>query len=141
MTAYEMRISDWSSDVCSSDLAIVGEQYPFKVAGKNIEPAGNYHVLRPVHQGQEPILVDPPDVAVAIEESSLCIVPVHRPGRVGAVVIAGHHRRAAADDLSARDLRQFRAVLADHFGDMAGRGLADGVELVRRSEEHTSELQ
>src|SRR3546814_7995951 len=24
-TAYEMRISDWSSDVCSSDLA----QYPF----------------------------------------------------------------------------------------------------------------
>src|SRR3546814_1040336 len=23
-TAYEMRISDWSSDVCSSDLAIVG---------------------------------------------------------------------------------------------------------------------
>src|SRR3546814_6729459 len=23
-TAYEMRISDWSSDVCSSDLAICG---------------------------------------------------------------------------------------------------------------------
>src|SRR3546814_2099959 len=23
-TAYEMRISDWSSDVCSSDLAAVG---------------------------------------------------------------------------------------------------------------------
>src|SRR3546814_10637796 len=23
-TAYEMRISDWSSDVCSSDLSIVG---------------------------------------------------------------------------------------------------------------------
>src|SRR3546814_5614050 len=84
------------------------------------------------------------------------------------VVISGHQRRAAADDLSDRALRQFRAVLADHFGDMAGRGLADGVELVRifmrfeqegrsalghavyfdeparparRSEEHTSELQ
>src|SRR3546814_10553743 len=25
-TAYEMRISDWSSDVCSSDLALVDEQ-------------------------------------------------------------------------------------------------------------------
>src|SRR3546814_10266501 len=24
-TAYEMRISDWSSDVCSSDLAIVDQ--------------------------------------------------------------------------------------------------------------------
>src|SRR3546814_17990268 len=47
------------------------------------------------------------------------------------VVISGHQRRAAADDLSDRALRQFRAVLADHFGDMAGRGLADGVELVR----------
>src|SRR3546814_3882460 len=25
-TAYEMRISDWSSDVCSSDLAVSHEQ-------------------------------------------------------------------------------------------------------------------
>src|SRR3546814_10182850 len=25
-TAYEMRISDWSSDVCSSDLKAVGDQ-------------------------------------------------------------------------------------------------------------------
>src|SRR3546814_9021323 len=24
-TAYEMRISDWSSDVCSSDLTVAGE--------------------------------------------------------------------------------------------------------------------
>src|SRR3546814_14580974 len=24
-TAYEMRISDWSSDVCSSDLSVVGD--------------------------------------------------------------------------------------------------------------------
>src|SRR3546814_6807815 len=27
-TAYEMRISDWSSDVCSSDLDLVEEQRP-----------------------------------------------------------------------------------------------------------------
>src|SRR3546814_9971823 len=26
-TAYEMRISDWSSDVCSSDLAAVGGEW------------------------------------------------------------------------------------------------------------------
>src|SRR3546814_10272511 len=26
-TAYEMRISDWSSDVCSSDLFVVGYYY------------------------------------------------------------------------------------------------------------------
>src|SRR3546814_10740714 len=28
-TAYEMRISDWSSDVCSSDLADADGQQPF----------------------------------------------------------------------------------------------------------------
>src|SRR3546814_4168420 len=28
-TAYEMRISDWSSDVCSSDLLVEG--YPWRV--------------------------------------------------------------------------------------------------------------
>src|SRR3546814_1066100 len=28
-TAYEMRISDWSSDVCSSDLRIADCEYPF----------------------------------------------------------------------------------------------------------------
>src|SRR3546814_2159810 len=32
-TAYEMRISDWSSDVCSSDLMIVGGDYVFVHAG------------------------------------------------------------------------------------------------------------
>src|SRR3546814_7222998 len=26
-TAYEMRISDWSSDVCSSDLTIIGKNH------------------------------------------------------------------------------------------------------------------
>src|SRR3546814_18811783 len=26
-TAYEMRISDWSSDVCSSDLSLCGASY------------------------------------------------------------------------------------------------------------------
>src|SRR3546814_9146652 len=30
-TAYEMRISDWSSDVCSSDLPVVSR--PFDLAG------------------------------------------------------------------------------------------------------------
>src|SRR3546814_4968266 len=29
-TAYEMRISDWSSDVCSSDLGGGGTVYPVK---------------------------------------------------------------------------------------------------------------
>src|SRR3546814_5657872 len=33
-TAYELRISDWSSDVCSSDLPIVADPLPPSVSGK-----------------------------------------------------------------------------------------------------------
>src|SRR3546814_4235369 len=35
-TAYEMRISDWSSDVCSSDLAAVGEFDPSRLGNREI---------------------------------------------------------------------------------------------------------
>src|SRR3546814_7579114 len=35
-TAYEMRISDWSSDVCSSDLVIIGSS----VAGATLDGNG-----------------------------------------------------------------------------------------------------
>src|SRR3546814_5214581 len=36
-TAYEMRISDWSSDVCSSDLIPVGLQ---GCGGQSAQPSG-----------------------------------------------------------------------------------------------------
>src|SRR3546814_3260591 len=38
-TAYEMRISDWSSDVCSSDL---------RNGGILLIPPGDYRVTRPL---------------------------------------------------------------------------------------------
>src|SRR3546814_4242106 len=48
-TAYEMRISDWSSDVCSSDLAKAGG-VPWKLA--DVEPDTAYiglsYAVRPV---------------------------------------------------------------------------------------------
>src|SRR3546814_2957319 len=34
-TAYEMRISDWSSDVCSSDLALVMSGWPVPTPAQN----------------------------------------------------------------------------------------------------------
>src|SRR3546814_717842 len=36
-TAYEMRISDWSSDVCSSDLAAIAQILWLKLTGRAIE--------------------------------------------------------------------------------------------------------
>src|SRR3546814_6477526 len=47
-TAYEMRISDWSSDVCSSDLAIeaiIAERSPIWA---RLAPAGRNHVLQAI---------------------------------------------------------------------------------------------
>src|SRR3546814_3108907 len=39
-TAYEMRISDWSSDVCSSDLLLhmFGRQFPDEARGDGTGP-------------------------------------------------------------------------------------------------------
>src|SRR3546814_3501181 len=39
-TAYEMRISDWSSDVCSSDLSIAGSTSPGLPNGRPIDEWG-----------------------------------------------------------------------------------------------------
>src|SRR3546814_7652325 len=42
-TAYEMRISDWSADVCSSDLALRQEGRAFRLpAGSRILDTGGY---------------------------------------------------------------------------------------------------
>src|SRR3546814_9542566 len=40
-TAYEMRISDWSSDVCSSDLFLVGvrQRARQRTRGRRVDPA------------------------------------------------------------------------------------------------------
>src|SRR3546814_15594682 len=38
-TAYEMRISDWSSDVCSSDLSSLGETISDAIVLRNDRPA------------------------------------------------------------------------------------------------------
>src|SRR3546814_5523005 len=53
-TAYEMRISDWSSDVCSSDLVVqrdavhLGEERPLELLGGDLQRAGHHgaHDLR-----------------------------------------------------------------------------------------------
>src|SRR3546814_15265796 len=45
-TAYEMRISDWSSDVCSSDLAFGEMGYAFDLDRAQIEPFANLAHVR-----------------------------------------------------------------------------------------------
>src|SRR3546814_6685882 len=43
-TAYEMRISDWSSDVCSSDLILRGDKTAIIHAASKAEQAFNYMI-------------------------------------------------------------------------------------------------
>src|SRR3546814_6624076 len=47
-TAYEMRISDWSSDVCSSDLIATSDESPrgFRVTRKPLVPGVRSHAGR-----------------------------------------------------------------------------------------------
>src|SRR3546814_5016020 len=56
-TAYEMRISDWSSDVCSSDLDVAvdraGAAQRLAARRPDPPPAGplaRLHVVEPVHR-------------------------------------------------------------------------------------------
>src|SRR3546814_7441409 len=79
-TAYELSISDWSSDVCSSDLneprrcfaPLLGrdsddlsfcdtrilDQLIFKIDGVYVEPSRNDHIFCPADQFDETILID-----------------------------------------------------------------------------------
>src|SRR3546814_8741322 len=55
-TAYEMRISDWSSDVCSSDLGVIAERAP--VFHRNrpavVWPAEDKRIVRHDEHVREP---------------------------------------------------------------------------------------
>src|SRR3546814_4691755 len=54
-TAYEMRISDWSSDVCSSDLARVG-RLPAERMGSGLRHcrgSGGAAHIRPMPPGRD----------------------------------------------------------------------------------------
>src|SRR3546814_4780245 len=66
-TAYEMRISDWSSDVCSSDLAVLGalEIARARIAGAPVGKldlkearAVDRHVERIARRRERPLRVD-----------------------------------------------------------------------------------
>src|SRR3546814_2305415 len=46
-TAYEMRISDWSSDVCSSDLAEARHLATASLTSPTLQGSGNPAVDRP----------------------------------------------------------------------------------------------
>src|SRR3546814_1043035 len=117
-TAYEMRISDWISDVCSSDLgevpigelALVGDDQPAELQRLDIG----------LERGR-----------------------VHRDEHVGRIA-RGLDRGRAEVDLERRNAEQ-RALRRTDFGGEIGEGrqvvARQRGRQGERSEEHTSELQ
>src|SRR3546814_15559623 len=80
-TAYEMRISDWSSDVCSSDLMLEGDAGQTGSASMKTRAAVLHEVgrSRPYAQTRplavETLELDPPgegEVLVRIGAAGLC---------------------------------------------------------------------
>src|SRR3546814_3525717 len=119
-TAYEMRISDWSSDVCSSDLQKRARQSPKGTAGWG--RAEEIRTQRLIARGVDPRDADRFGVADVDRHQP----EVHAPRRRR--VVAEHRVPIAAPLIAER-----RAVAAVRRAHAALR--------IGRSEEHTSELQ
>src|SRR3546814_3705695 len=81
-TAYEMRISDWSSDVCSSDLhGTVRDEIAFIVHGLYLRQAGR-HVALGV-DGLRCRAVPTPGRAPGVAFLDMGTVRQHHPKQVG----------------------------------------------------------
>src|SRR3546814_7835656 len=111
-TSYEMRISDWSSDVCSSDLGVVREglqQVELHAGQGNVAAVAVEQLVR---------------VEVEREAPEACQVGGLRPIRFGfcrGPLRPPHHRLDTGQQLA-------------QIGGL-------GQIVVGRSEEHTSEIQ
>src|SRR3546814_1834571 len=113
-TAYEMRISDWSSDVCSSDLGVDGRPVEAQNAGRLV-------------QGRPPI------------HGELDDRDVHHPdqGEDGGGAIAA---LAVLEGVQQRHVAEIEEEQDEHRGEAAVPLPPGAPHRPTRSEEHTSEL-
>src|SRR3546814_7872259 len=133
-TAYEMRISDWSSDVCSSDLA------------SRLGSEGREAVQCAIQESCDAFFGDRPGVGIRVGDGELGrlrhAVPRHaelgerhlRPQLRGQLIEP--RGRVAAPERAARPCHgvgRRRCIVGD--------GMWQDRRMRLRSEEHTSELQ
>src|SRR3546814_14117345 len=106
-TAYEMRISDWSSDVCSSDLAVA-----------------QHHPVDRRPPGDDALVVLLPD-ELAVDAGRLHLAAL--------AVDAGQHLDVEEAVVQRRDQR-IGAVLAEAAAGGIAAGRVDHDEMAERSE-------
>src|SRR3546814_2114435 len=127
MTAYEMRISDWSSDVCSADL-----DAGFRRAFEDIA------ILRLRHTGERAAIEGCDGRSARAGILPLNIAQTSRReqfgdvGRADRMVVAGPEADVARRRIVEFGLVGRRAI--------AGFRAVEAVVRIIRSEEHTSEL-
>src|SRR3546814_3119158 len=125
-TAYEMRISDWSSDVCSSDLQVsvtlngIGGQRMFDFTSENVgKPMAVVYVERV------------PDVTIGPDGKEV------RTTRTSEQVISV----ATIQGVFGKEFQTTGLESAKEAADLALLLRAGALAAASRSEEHTSELQ
>src|SRR3546814_3165555 len=137
-TAYEMRISDWSSDVCSSDLGVIGA-----ALGTAILPALARHIGQGEDDAARRIQSNAIEIAMLITVPAaialgICAVPL-----VTAFFRGGHFSLADAT-ITGRVLACLVAGLPAYVlvkvltpGFYARKDTKTPVKTAVRSEEHT----
>src|SRR3546814_18884267 len=101
-TAYEMRISDWSSDVCSSDLRKHGKRPPsaLRASRRNVRQpetrkTGRASIPSPVRQDRCSWAESHFDIEIRITD-----YPNDRPNGKGSVTGRSEERRVGKESVS-----------------------------------------
>src|SRR3546814_2204892 len=146
MTAYELRISDWSSDVCSSDLVRImpldGAEF------RHVVMDGNQHIVAVGVEVLVTLCADlgKPFIPLRLEARQGDLIGVGQDARgfvgISLVPLIGGVGPGPGDDYLAPSLRPRLDLKRVHL--LVGKPLAKlGVAgiAVARTDEHTSELQ
>src|SRR3546814_8081423 len=143
-TAYEMRISDWSSDVCSSDLSAdtalgkVAEKVRTKLEHENITLSSSDAEAKAEITPQGDLLID--GKKVATDEAQRALLLEYRAGII-AVAAAGTDIGMKGADFGLRPAgKALRGVFSGNSDEIEAEIEADAREL-DRSAEHRSELK
>src|SRR3546814_4527207 len=143
-----MRISDWSSDVCSSDLLFEPRRFVEGIAAR-VAPGGllvlscpngdgfDIEVLKERSQAvdaEHVNLFNPRSLSALVEDAGFAVEIAHTPGRLDAEIVRD---AALAGEASLDPFLQ--RVLVDEW-DGLGWPFQQFLAAHDRSEEHTSEL-
>src|SRR3546814_2480124 len=116
-----MRISDWSSDVCSSDLPGGYRRWPGQCAGSLHRPAGRQEFRQAYRPGRGPLSHCPVRADDSRDKKEMTMTTNSSPALQGSILVSG-----------VGSLQGVGAAIARRFG-------REGYPV--RSEEHTSALQ